>query len=254
MNDSAAENFHELRYAQRLASGPENFWCRFPRKPDVTGKRVLDFGCSRGAMIERMMQDGAGSAIGFDLNPHTTDFARRKVAARWDGKVEIVCGDIRDLAVEQVDLVVSVDTMEHVMSLPDTLRSLVAACKPGGELFIGFGPLWHSPFGHHRLIPARQPWAHLRRGNRAFLEAFGTGDGVLPYGSIEELGFNGAVPREFRKALAPLPVEVISARRNRSTSFLRTTMLQAMLIPAMLPGLEKFMVSSIYWHLRKRAN
>nr|WP_272917394.1 class I SAM-dependent methyltransferase [Alteraurantiacibacter buctensis] len=242
-----------MRFAQRIEAGVDHFWQRFGGMPDVAGKRVLDFGCSRGAMIERLMRAGARSAIGFDLNRGTTDFARRKVASRWPGQVEIVCGDICELAFAQVDLVVSSDTMEHVMDVDAALRSVVAACRPGGELFIGFGPLWHSPFGHHRMIAARLPWAHLARENRAFLEQFQTGDGRT-VATIGQLGFNGATPADFRRALAPLPVEVISARRNQSHPWLRSAVMKAMLVPASIPPLEKYLVSSIYWHLRKRAH
>jgi hypothetical protein len=33
--------------------------------------------------------------------------------------------------------------------------------EPGGEIAIGFGPLWESPWGGHIDFMTRLPWAHL---------------------------------------------------------------------------------------------
>lgn len=163
---------------------------------------------------------------------------------------EFVLGDIREMEVEPADIVVSSDTFEHVMSPPDTLAAVVNACKPGGDLFIGFSPLWHSPFGHHRLIASRLPWAHLPRRNRAFLDRLKDENGNTP-DTIQQLGFNGATPADFRAALEGLPVEVISARRNLASSPLKQATLKAMLAAAIVPALEKFVTVGIYWHLRR---
>jgi SAM-dependent methyltransferase len=65
------------------------------------------------------------------------------------------------VAEERFDLVISKDTFEHV----DDPRAYVAAMKeylkPGGEIAIGFGPLWKSPWGGHIDFMTRAPWAHL---------------------------------------------------------------------------------------------
>ena len=153
--------------------------------------------------------------------------------------------------IEPADIVTSVDVMEHVMDPPETLATVVDACKPGGELFIGFAPLWHSPFGHHRLMETRIPWAHLPRGNRAFLDRLVDDDGNSPE-TIRELGFSGATPADFRAALKGLPVEIISARRNVASHPLKALALKAMLIPSIIPALEKYVTVGIYWHLRRK--
>lgn len=233
--------------------------CAFPSfgrglggMPDFAGKRVLDFGCGRGGMVQRVMEAGAASATGIELNPDYIAFARTKVASQWDGRAEFLCEDIREIELEPADIVVSSDVMEHVMSLPDTLRAVVNACKPGGELYIGFSPLWHSPYGHHRLIAPKMPWAHLPRNNRAFLERLTDEHGNHPE-SIQQMGFNGATPADFRAALKGLPVEVISARRNLASSPLKQLAMKALLIPSIIPALEKFVTIGIYWHLRRVA-
>ncbi|WP_416832050.1 MAG: class I SAM-dependent methyltransferase [Erythrobacter sp.] len=243
--------FDERRYADFLRDRFPEFWARFGGMPNVAGKRVIDFGCGRGGMVQRMMEAGADSALGIELNQSYVDFANWKVASQWDGRVRFACQDIREMNVEPADIVTSVDVMEHVMDLSETLAKVVDACKPGGELFIGFAPLWHSPFGHHRLMETRIPWAHLPRGNRAFLDRLVDDDGNSPE-KIQELGFSGATPADFRAALKGLPVEIVSARRNVASHPLKALALKAMLIPSIIPALEKYVTVGIYWHLRRK--
>lgn len=244
-------SFDERRYAEWLDQRYPEFWQRFGGAPDFSGKRVIDFGCGRGGMVQRALEAGASSVLGIELDPDYLSFANHKVASQWVGRAEFVLGDIRKMELEPADIVISSDTMEHVMSLPDTLGAVVRACKPGGELFIGFSPLWHSPFGHHRLIASKLPWAHLPRNNRAFLDRLKDERGNTP-DSIQQLGFNGATPADFRAALAGLPVEIISARRNLASSPLKALAMKALLVPAIIPALEKFVTIGIYWHLRRK--
>ena len=242
--------FDEKRYAFWHEHRFGEFWSRFGGMPDVTGKRVIDFGCGRGGMAQRLMEAGAASVLGIELDEDYVSFANRKVASQWDGRAQFTLGDIRTMDIEPADIIVSSDTFEHVMSLPDTFAALVNACKPGGELFIGFSPLWHSPYGHHHLIAPKMPWAHLPRDNRAFLDRLKDEHGNTP-DSIQQLGFNGATPADFRAALEGLPVEVISSKRNLASSPLKALALKALLIPSIIPALEKFVTVGIYWHLRR---
>lgn len=243
-------SFDEKRYDDVLRDRYPQFWKRFGGEPDFSGKRVIDFGCGRGGMVQRVMEGGAASAAGIELNRSYYNFANRKVASRWNGKAEFFCEDIRDLDIEPADIITSSNVMEHVMALPETLAALVNHAKPGGELFIGFSPLWHSPFGHHRLMETPIPWAHLPRKNRAFLDRLVDDEGNSPE-TIQELGFNGATPADFRSSLEGLPVEIISARRNVATHPLKQLAMKAMLIPSVVPALEKYVTIGIYWHLRR---
>ena len=248
------EAFNETKFHAWLDQGGfEEFWGRLGGLPDVAGKDVFDFGCGRGAMAQRLMEAGARSVRGIDLNPVTVNFAERKVASQWGSRVEFICGDIRHFVsaragIPKADIVVSSDTMEHVMDLPDTLRAVVEVCKPGGDIYIGFSPLWHSPFGHHKLIASKVPWIHLGRGNQAFLDRLRKERGTAP-DTIQQRGFNGATPADFRAALAGLPVEIVSARRNCATSPLKRAAMQALGCASIVPALEKYVTIGLYWHL-----
>lgn len=245
------QQFDERRFRESVEGRYPEYWQRFGGMPEFQGKRVIDFGSGRGGMVQLMMEAGASSALGIEIDPDYVAFAKAKVESRWNGRVKFRLGDIREMEVEPADIIVSIDTMEHVMSLHDTLAAVVGACKPGGELYIGFSPLWHSPYGHHRLIAPKRPWAHLPRNNRAFLDRLRDEHGNTP-DSIRQLGFNGATPADFRAALEGLPVEVISSRRNLASSPLKQAAMKALLAASVVPALEKFVTIGIYWHLRRK--
>ncbi|MEP1422374.1 MAG: class I SAM-dependent methyltransferase [Erythrobacter sp.] len=242
--------FDEHRYNASVTQTLPQFWARFGGLPDVAGKHVLDFGCARGGMVHTMLAAGASSAAGIDINPDYITFANAKHGPQWGERAKFICGDVREEALEPADIITSCNVMEHVTPLPETLGALVQKAKPGGEMFIGFSPLWHSPYGHHRLMETRMPWAHLPRANRAFLDRLVDDEGKSPE-TIQELGFNGAAPADFRAALKGLPVEVISARRNVAAHPLKQLAMKAMLIPSIIPAFEKYVTIGIYWHLRR---
>lgn len=242
--------FNRRRYTASLTQTLPQFWARFGGLADVAGKHVLDFGCARGGMVHTMLDAGAKSAAGIDINPDYIEFAKAKHVDQWGSRAQFICGDVREETLEPADIITSCNVMEHVMDLGQTLSALVQCAKPGGELFIGFSPLWHSPFGHHRLMETRIPWGHLPRKNRAFLDRLIDDDGKSP-ATIQELGFNGATPADFRSSLKGLPVEVLSARRNVATHPLKQIAMKAMLIPSIVPTIEKYVTIGIYWHLRR---
>ncbi len=240
----------ELTFANQAAHRWDDFWRRFGGAPDLRDKTLLDFGCNRGGSVHRAMQEEAARAIGVDTNPVTTSFGSEKLSRSWGDRAQILCGDIRDLEIDPVDVVMSTNTMEHVEDIEGSLSALVAACRPGGELFIGFSPLWYSPYGHHHYPRTRLPWMHLLRGDDFVLDDLARHVG-LRYETLQQAGFNRATPDRFRAALAAQDVEVLSARRNIGRSRWRSFVSQSMLALAVIPALEKYVTVGFYWHLRK---
>lgn len=240
----------EFTFEMQARSAWADFWQRLGGVPDLAGKRVLDFGCNRGGGVHRALQLGATSAVGVDINPITTDFARERLQAEWDDKADIRCGDIRDMELEPFDLVFSTNTMEHVEDPQSVLSALVGLCKPGADLYFGFSPLWFSPFGHHHYPATRVPWLHVLKGDKVVLDAMAEQTGHR-YGSVREAGFNCATPRDFRMALAAQDVEVVSSKRNVGRTSLRSMASQALLALGVVPALEKYVTVGMFWHLRK---
>ena len=241
----------ELTFANQAGSEWDDFWRRFGGAPDLRGKTLLDFGCNRGGSIQRALRDGAAQATGVDINPYTTRWGREKLRKQWGERAQILCGDISTLSPGPVDIVMSTNTMEHVSDIGGTLRALVAACRTGGELFIGFSPLWFSPYGNHGYPRSRIPWNHLLRGDDIVLDDLAR-HLDWRYDTVQEAGFNCATPDQFRAGLAGLDVEILSARRNVGRSRMRTLISQSILALSVIPALEKYVTVGFFWHLRRR--
>lgn len=228
----------------------DDFWQRLGGQPDLHGRTILDFGCNRGGSLHRALQEGDASATGVDINPWTTQYGREKLTPIWGDRANILCGNLAELEVEPVDIVMSTNTMEHVEDIEGALSAMVAACRAGGELYISFSPLWHSPYGHHQYPKTRIPWLHLLRGEEIVLDDMAKYVGRR-YETPQEAGFNCATPDRFYAALAAQDVEILSSRRNVGRSWWRTCVSQSMLALAVVPPLEKFVTVGLFWHLRK---
>lgn len=94
--------------------------------------RVLDIACGVGYGSEAFMTAGARAVIGVDRDPRAVAYARR----RYGG--EAVTFRVSDAEVfsddEPFDLVVSLETVEHVPDPVRFLRTLADLVRPGGHL------------------------------------------------------------------------------------------------------------------------
>jgi 2-polyprenyl-6-hydroxyphenyl methylase/3-demethylubiquinone-9 3-methyltransferase len=96
------------------------------------GLNVLDLGCGGGFMSDALAQRGA-KVIGFDPSVEAIGAARRHAAVRhFDIDYRIGVGETLDLESNSIDVVVCVDVLEHLASVPDTLDQITRVLRPGG--------------------------------------------------------------------------------------------------------------------------
>jgi SAM-dependent methyltransferase len=120
-----------------------------PLSPKPT---IVDIGCGTGGNIGAFAE--ACSCIGLDVSPEAIRLAQSR-----RGKVEFICGDaLSDLGniVDQVDLFLLLDVLEHIEDDAHFLKELVRSMKTGAQLLITVPAdmaLW-SPhdenYGHYR--------------------------------------------------------------------------------------------------------
>ena len=130
----------------------------------IKGKTVVDFGCGTGGDAIEMAQRGAARVIGVDDRQKVLDEANDR--ARRAGVADR-CLFTRQLR-HQADTVVSIDGFEHYGDPAACLRLMHGMLRPGGRLFVAFGPTWFHPLGGHSF--AAFPWAHLLLTEKALLE------------------------------------------------------------------------------------
>jgi len=143
----------------------EKFWTRLGGPPPLEGKRCLDLGCGVGALSINLVRRGAGEVVGVDPDAKRIAYAegkRAELPAELAERVGFRSVRLAELVGgEPFDLIVSRDAFEHIHDLPEVVDELVSLLKPGGLLYVGFGPLYNSPLGDHRLMGFGLPWFHL---------------------------------------------------------------------------------------------
>ena len=136
------------------------------------GARVLDFGCGHGALAVEGARLGA-RVTGIDTSAARIGFAARKAATEYPElaeRLKFLCCRVQDVAGEACfDAILSKDTFEHVADIDGVLVAFRRLLAPGGRVYLGFSPLWYSPFGDHGFLTRRRvPWLHLLLGDRRF--------------------------------------------------------------------------------------
>lgn len=100
----------------------------------LAGKRALDVGCGAGLLCEPLARLGA-SVTGVDAAEENVAAAR--LHAEGSGlTIEYVHGDIAELALTGLDLVTSLEVIEHVADKPAFIRALSRALAPDGLMIL----------------------------------------------------------------------------------------------------------------------
>lgn len=216
------------------------------------GMQVLDVGCGHGALSVQASRYGA-VVTGIDINRNRIDFALRNLRnfPHLAGGLHYNCSDIKDLPGRaRFDVIMSKDTFEHVSNPEEILAACHRLLCPAGRAYIGFSPLWYSPFGDHGFLTYRLlPWLHLFRGDAKFLQAHNAHTGRTDR-TIEEAGFNRYTPEDFRAAIARAGFTVERARINRAGLLKRVALLPLSLARHIAP-MERYATVGMYLTLRK---
>lgn len=225
------------------------YWRRFGGVPALAGKRVLDFGAGTGGMVQRLLDNDASEVVGVDISGYAIAYGAEKLAP-FGNRVRMIAGDIRELDIGEFDVIVSQNTLEHVMPLEDVVQAVIAKAKKGGDIYFGFSPLWYSPFGHHGYPQTRLPWHHLLFGDKSVLDSMKSVSGTT-YTDVFDAGFNKVTPDQFEALFHKLPVEIVSLKKNVVSGGWKQRVATLLNPIAQLPFLRKYMTVSMFAHLRK---
>lgn len=165
----------EKNYELKLQSLESiHWWCvgrrdmilRLLKKEDKNS-RILDIGCSGGALMESLQQRGFSNVFGIDRSPEATKRCREKGLSRafeMDG-TKTTFDD------KYFDVIVSSDTLEHIENDGRAVAEWRRILKPGGKLIVfvpAFNFLWsrHDEITqHYRRYSKRRLTAVFRQNN-----------------------------------------------------------------------------------------
>jgi SAM-dependent methyltransferase len=148
---------HDLASVRRYLS-------RFGGPLNVAAKTALDVGCGTGQLCFELARRGAGRVVGVDIGDLLTaheSYETESSVVKESVEFLQTDGSLRELRDERFDLVFSKDSFEHLGEPERVVEAMIDVLAPGGQLVIGFGPLWKGPTGGHIDFMTKLPWAHL---------------------------------------------------------------------------------------------
>jgi SAM-dependent methyltransferase len=256
---SMPASYGEEHFLAGLGS-TDRFFARLPDSLEIEGRSVLDYGCGDGAGAIWAARHGATRVLGVDVAD--VSFAREKAQEHFPELMDRVefrqVRDAADLGDERFDVVLSKNTFEHVDDPHDYVAGMKSALAGGGDVVIGFSPLWKSPWGGHIDFMTRFPWAHLVFPEPVIMaerRRFRPDEDARRFEEIKG-GLNRMTLARFRSVmaesgLAPVHLEVNAAAKTRSR--IRWLLLGAMRALARVPGLREYFAFSVHSVWRRPA-
>lgn len=229
----------------------ERFLRRFGRPLDFSGRSVLDVGCGNGVLCIHVARWGATAVVGIDLDisgarmllqQRGQDVAERVAFVEGDGTLDV-------LESQRFDVVVSKDSFEHYDDPESFIHSLSAMVLPGGELIIGFGPLWKSPWGGHIDFMTKVPWAHLIFPEHVIMterRRFRPKEDATRFEDIRG-GLNKMTLARFESIVASSGLQSVYFDTNVSDH----KIIKAMKLVSRIPPLREYFTQSTFTILRK---
>jgi SAM-dependent methyltransferase len=116
---------------------------------------VLDVGCGSGRVGELVLEAGAESYLGVDFAEPMVELARQRLA-RFDERVELVCGDFLEVPLARsFDVVLALGLFDYLPDADRFARRMLALCSEGGSM-VGSFPTWSLVKGPIRKV--RYEW------------------------------------------------------------------------------------------------
>lgn len=163
---------------------------RFLRVP---GARTLELACHDGMVSGLLARDGA-KATGIDLGTDHFDHRAREMGA----EAQIMDATRLTFPAGSFDCVFSYNAFEHFSNPEAVLAEAIRVTKPGGILFLSFGPLYRASYGLHAMHSITVPFCQYL-WPRAVLDDYIRSHGL---GRIEYETLNEWTVRQFRELFA----------------------------------------------------
>jgi ubiquinone/menaquinone biosynthesis C-methylase UbiE len=203
----------------------------------IKGKRVLEVACGRGGFATVLQSLGA-EACSVDFSAAALRVAQQKMLSGGGdiSKLNLVRADAHHLPFvdRAFDVVVSCETIEHLIDPPAAVREMARICKPGGVLylttpnylnFMGLYLVYDAILRRDRRSGATQPLDHhwlfprvrgiVKRSGWKIIRSDGTAHQVpIPGRNPVRLNFAERIPI-VRRMISPFALHYFILARKR---------------------------------------
>lgn len=121
-----------------------------------SARRFLELGCWDG-MVSAALAARGKDATAVDARTEGFDERARRVGVRLL-KCDAAAMDFAD---DSFDFVFSYDAFEHFAAPGRVLAEALRVVKPGGHIYLEFGPLYYSAYGEHAYRSIRVPYCQF---------------------------------------------------------------------------------------------
>jgi SAM-dependent methyltransferase len=153
------------------------------------GASSLEIACADG-MVSRHLAKAGAQATALDLTDALFDDSARAAGVRLI-EADAAAMPFPDA---EFDLVCSFNAFEHVADPEAVLREAIRVTKPGGIIYLLFGPLYWSSYGLHAMLSVTVPFCQVLF-DRPALESYVAERGLAP---IPFATLNGWTVGQFR--------------------------------------------------------
>jgi 2-polyprenyl-3-methyl-5-hydroxy-6-metoxy-1,4-benzoquinol methylase len=228
-----------------FAGSLRGFTTRFPDFLEaIRGADVLDYGCAMGHQCIGMLLQDARTVVGVDIQQRRIEAGRELLRQlQLDSRITLHTAVTSEMR-ESFDVVASLDCVEH---FPDPLASLSEmkeVLKPGGRMFVTFGPVWYSAYGPHQHEFTRAPWLHLLFSEEVVMKVRGIVMNEPGTRTYAQRWLNRMSVKRFEGLLRALDMEQESISYDCSLG---------LSILSKVPGVRELAVNNISCVLRKCA-
>ena len=197
----------------------EKFWRRLGERPNLENKSILDFGCGHGSLCVDLAKNGAQLVTGIDLEDKLLFFANKNLDDNFNqfkNKIEFKKKDLlKDKFNQEFDLIVTKDTFEHTINLPEVIDKFYDLLKKNGKAYIGFGPLYNFYNGDHGRTQLKIPWLHVFLSDKFIVKRYNKRN-KIKIDIIEDLGLSKYSFNEYNKIFKNSKFEIEYFATNKS--------------------------------------
>lgn len=244
----------DIGYFNQRKNRDTIFWQRLMGKPDFNNKLCLDVGCGHGSLSIDMALSGARKVVGIDINSRLIKFADKNLKINYPELIDIVefeAIDLRNYSNKiKFDFIVSQASFEHIIDLDEVFAEMKNRLNQHGKIYIGFGPLYKSPFGDHQIVKnalkVKIPWGHIIVPELILIKRLNK-HRKNKIASIQEFGLNKLSLGDYERLLKNSGLSIIFFKVNTSEKIFS----KLFALVGKIPLLREYFAFNIYCILQK---